>query len=96
MMNIAPDRIDQMQSDLAVLKSQNEAMQADIRDIKKALDSAMDADRKRIAALEVDAATCRQSWVGHREQHKTENRNITAIATVVSSAISGAISWFRS
>jgi len=85
-----------MQADLAVLKSQIEAMRGDVRDIKQALDSALDADRKRLAALEVDAATCRQAWVGHKEQHRTENRNITAIATVVSSAVSGVISWFRS
>ena len=92
----AIDRLENMQADLAVLKSQNEAMQSDIKEIKQALNSALVADRGRIAALEVGQATCRQTWKGHADQHRTENRNITAIASVISSAVSGVISWFRS
>lgn len=97
-MDIDDEEMDGMLADLAALKAQSEAMQADITEIKRDLKETLRVHGDRLVALEVGQATFKQAWKGHRDQHITENRTVTAVSTIVSSIVAGVMSiigWFR-
>ena len=95
-MNVGGDAIDQMQQDITRLVTEMAAVKSAIQEIKTDLSDEQRRHCDRLHNLELFQVECRQRWIAHERQHKTENRTLTVISGLVSAAFSTVAGWFGS